>query len=135
DMNLDNGLGDVEAANKGVLLDTFFMEQMLAVSGTDCNIWLVVASRDTLFKSYNIDINGINPVPVLSHRTAGEIGPGDYLGWMVVSTDGNKLALSKGSLVLYDFDITSGTVSSPLILSSFSGEHYGVAFSPDNSKL
>ncbi len=65
DMTLNGGLGDV--ARKGILLDSLLTEQMTAVSGNNCDAWLIVVSRtNNNFKSYNISINGVESQPVIS---------------------------------------------------------------------
>ncbi len=133
DMSLNNGLGDV--SQKGILLDTGLTEHQMAVSGKDCNIWLLVVSRSNVFKAYDIGLNGIAP-PVISPRVAGGGTWNGILGSIDISPDGNKLAIAQGNLVLYDFDADLGTMTNPFILDRVSSiNYYGVCFSPDNSKL
>lgn len=141
DMSLDNGNGDVLAGQKGMLLDSLLTEHMTAVAGDDCNIWLVVQSRsEDKIKSYRIDHSGIHPSPILSDRIPGDGGLAGGIGCMDVSPDGRKIAVAQGNLVLYDFDPATGVLDNSFIVDDFQvgispGGYYGVAFSPDNSKL
>ncbi len=136
DMQLNNGLGDIDINTKSVLLDTTLGEQVIAVSGNNCNIWLLAAARPDKFKAYNIDMNGIAPDPVVSVRVAGERLAKDYLGTLDITPDRSRLVLSKGNIVLYDFDAASGRVSNPVELApDLLDNYYGTAFSGDNSKV
>lgn len=132
DLSLNNGLGDVMPGHKGIVLDSFLTEHMVAVSGNDCSIWLLVVSRSNYsFKAYTINENGIGVNPVVSpaFRGLGDV----YLGYINIAPDGSKLAITQGSLVVYDFDMNTGVVSRPFVLDA--GPYYGVSFSPDNTKL
>jgi hypothetical protein len=134
DMDRNNGLGDV--GNRGIFLDSGLTEQMTAVPGMDCNIWLlVVLSATGTVKAYNIDADSIHSTPVQSTRIIPRSSGG--AGSMDVSPDGTKLAIASmyggGSLVLCDFDRSSGIASDPIVLNL--DNNYGVCFSPDNSKL
>ncbi len=139
DMSLNNGLGDVVAGSKGKLLSVNNTEQMMAVSGDNCNIWLMTAARaPQQFRVYNIDYKGIDTIPVTSDRLTGSGTYGGVIGTMDISPDRSKLIMAQGNLVLYDFDPATGKITQPLTLSlkdrrPFS--YYGVVFSPDNSKL
>ncbi len=136
DMNLNNGIGSV--SRKGNLLDSSLTEHMTAVSGNNCNVWLLMASRSNVFKAYSIDINGIAP-PVISPRIPGG-GGGSWngvLGSLDVSPDRNKAAIAQGlNVALYDFNTDRGTLTNPLMLyENADSYYYGICFSPDNSKL
>ncbi len=139
DMTLNSGWGDV--TTKGKLFDSLLTEHMTAVSGNECNIWLLVLSRsDTTLKAFNINADGINPKPVVSGRVAGGGLYSGILGSIDVSPDRRKLAIAQGSLVLYNFDIDAGKITQPLVLDLkdilySDGGYYGVCFSPDNTKL
>lgn len=149
DMSLNNGLGDVESGSKGIPLDSFLTEHMSAVSGNDCDIWLLVVSRtDNAFKAYHITTNGIDVRPVFSPGLAPKklLYYRDYAGNMEFSPDRNKLAIAQDKLILYDFNPDNGTVNRPIVLDTFYispvvapfyvfGVYYGLTFSRDNSKL
>lgn len=135
DMTLDGGLGDVTAAVTGVVLDSFLTEEMTAVSGNDCNVWLLVSSyKDPVLKAYNIDINGVHPVPVISPAVNL---PAQMIAGMDVAPNRKKLAVGSRGIVLYDFDPQTGRASRPLQLPGdpVNFLNYGLCFSPDNSKL
>ena len=143
DMSLNNGSGDV--LQKGTLLDTALTEHMMAVSGNDCNVWLIVVSRlNNDFKAYNIDVNGIDLNPVISHgkpekklKTTSEM-----IGTIDIAPNRRKLAIAEDRVILYDFDPGSGKITHPVVLldpflpfPDYRAGFYGVCFSPDNTKL
>ncbi len=68
DMSLNNGLGDIVAGKKNILLESSLLsEGMIAVPGNNCDIWLVIHARGSaVFKSYHITAEGINTTPKLS---------------------------------------------------------------------
>ncbi len=139
DMSLNNGLGDVVHDKKGILFAENLTEHMYAVNGRHCDIWLVVVSEpDTSFRAYNINYNGLATTPTISPRLIDtrDSFRKSRLGCIDISPDGRKLAIAQGSLVLYDFDRNTGSVTNPLVLNTDSFRYrYGVCFSPDNSKL
>ncbi len=137
DMRLNNGLGDVLPGNKAIRLDSLLTEHLTAVSGNDCNVWLLVISRTSqAIKSYRVDINGIDHNPGIS---PGVPGGGMYtgvLGSIDVSPDRSMLAVTQGNLLLFDFDPGSGKATRPFVLDkSWDPYYYGVCFSPDNTQL
>ncbi len=137
DMELNNGLGAIVENRKEILVATGLQENMTAVAGTACNIWLLTIDQQGILKSFNIDHNGLDTIPVTSQVIPGSgVAIDPTPGSMCVSPDRNKLAIADIGLTLYDFDAGSGTASNPNVLflpnSSF---YYSVCFSPDNSKL
>lgn len=140
-MNLNGGMGDVEPGTKSILLDSMLTEQLTAVVGDGCNIWLVAASRvQQAFKSFEITGSGVNHVPQISNPGGAFNSYMHEVGRMAVSANRKKLSIGRtsftggGYLELYDFDPLSGFVTNPLVLDSAHG-YYGLAFSPDNTKL
>ncbi len=131
DMNLNTGLGDVISSDRGVLFDSLLTEEMTAVSGNDCNLWLLVASRtESVMKAYKIEFNGINMTPVISPAALpnGEASPYS----MAAATNRRKIAIGSRR-ALYDFDPDSGIASNPIVLPET--YIYSLCFSPDNSKI
>ncbi len=133
DMNSNGGMGDVEPAQKGILLDTLLTEHMRSVVGDDCNIWLVVASlQSPAFKSFEINSAGLSNTPVISNYGSSSVVG---VGRMCISPNRKKLSIGREfALELYDFNPATGAVSNPMILDASEGS-YGICFSPDNSKL
>ncbi len=138
DMSLNNGMGDVLANSKAILIDTIYTEHMSAVPGNNCNVWLMVVDRNkNKFHAFSINAGGIDKNPVLSDRVFA--GGGSYqghLGSIDFSPDRTKMAMAQSSMLLYDFDADRGTVSNPVTLDANATlNYYGAAFSPDGSKL
>ncbi len=126
DMRLNNGLGDIFPGQKGILLDSNCTESVTAVPGDHCNIWLLAIARRSYpfsLKAFNIDNQGINPVPILSAI------PGLSESTITLSPDRRKIFLNAG---VFSFNPASGLVGELL----FKPEATGTGcFAPDNSKL
>ncbi len=148
DMSLNGGLGDVVAGRKNIHMDSILSEQMIAIAGTDCNIWLLVHDKSNVFKAYEVTANGTIRPPVLSAVGAGfpaGNNPGEAATLMKASPDGKKISAAYRyhnrigfyAAELYDFDAATGIVSNPLGLRFMNTDKviYGTCFSPDNSKL
>lgn len=150
DMSLNGGLGDVVPGQTGILLDSLLTEGMTSAVGNDCNVWLIVLSRQAYeFRIYEITGTGLNPNPVVS--TLGTypmpvplVSNGIATSHISVAPNRTKLAVGlsqifvpipwAGRLTLNDFDASTGRVSNTRLLQE-GIFHYGVCFSPDNSKL
>jgi gliding motility-associated-like protein len=140
-MNLDGGLGDVEAKN--VQLATPVCEKLTAVK--HCNghdIWVIVHLwQSDAFYAYLITNSGINTSPVISH--SGRVLSGNSeitIGCTKTSPDGSKLALANNyiGVDLFDFDNSTGVISNPNFLFNSNELYrnaYGVEFSPDSKLL
>ncbi len=149
DMTLNGGLGDVTVKNQLVLSSV--CEKLTATlhcNGVD--YWVVVHKFNSdEFYSYLLTSAGLSAFPVVS--TAGIMhedtlgGDGfEAIGYMKISPDGKKLALACYANVqtveIFDFNYTTGVINNNITdttwndYSGFSGL-YGIAFSPDNSKL
>ncbi len=155
DMSLDAGRGDIISGKKNIALSLDSLsEAMIAVPGNNCDIWLMVHKLiDPVFKAYHITAGGIDTIPVLSETGSGIRGKGTFMGTyaykiscMAVSPDRTRLAItSKPGIVLgppatelagalvCKFDPGTGVVSDAIKLTHTAV--YGVAFSPDNTKL
>ncbi len=156
DLSLAGGSGDMVSGKKGIQLDSLLGNKMIAIPGTDCNIWLLVHERDTnRFRAYEITATGISTTPVISETGLFLTDPIDLSmhptlnfthvnGVMKISPDYRKLAFLSYNLFmpfekmtgvqLFDFDPATGLVSNPVLLDSLN-MCQGAAFSPDNSKL
>lgn len=135
-MNLNSGLGDLIPTQRGLLLDSGLTEQMTAVTGDRCNIWLLtVHNTQNILQARSISTAGIDPNPVLS-----PLLPENYfaiIGSIHGSPDRKKLAISRLSTGLYSFDPVTGTATGTAILKlpPTGTTAYSACFSPDNSKL
>lgn len=137
DMSLNSGSGDVEVANKAIQLNSNSLsEGMIAIPGDNCDIWLLLHKYpEAQFIAYHITAQGIDTVPVVS--TAGPSA--QWIGSIAVSPNRQLIAMANGypsaskGVQVAQFNPATGMVSNAVVINSF--RSYGVAFSPDNSKL
>lgn len=138
DMNLNGGLGDIVATQKGVLIDINMTEKMIATTGEHCNIWILTTSMtEPVFKAFEITDAGLNTNPIISNVGSGNSVSGAF-GTMAISPDRKKIAATQfftNSASIYDFNSLTGIVSNPVLLMPGVNNAYGVSFSTDNSKL
>lgn len=138
-VSLDNPDGEVITKNV-ILLDSVGEK----VTGTlDCSgrgFWVVTHHlKSSIFYSFHITASGINPEPIVSDYDFNNVR--SVVGCMKISPDRTKLALASNNatppLSLFDFNAETGIVSNynPLIINVNMTDFYGVAFSPDNTKL
>jgi len=144
DMALNNGLGDVVPTQMDIQLADNLQEKMTAVAGDNCDVWVLVYSRDFRFKAFQITRTGINPNPVMS-QTGYQYAQSATLisfGIMKSSPDRHKIAMTTtfGNTAgygpgaeVFQFDPATGVVSNPVSLDG--GQYFGACFSPDNNKL
>ncbi|MBB6611762.1 T9SS type A sorting domain-containing protein [Pontibacter sp. Tf4] len=144
DMRLNNGLGDVVAMQKDMLLQTKATEKLTAVphsNGRD--YWLVTHEWDSdAFVVHLITPAGISSPFVQRigsvHRQKPNHDNSEIRGMMKASPDGKKLAVAVNGgarpFDLFDFDAATGILSNYVNLGNLH-EQFGVSFSPDNSKL
>lgn len=137
DMKLNNGLGDVLPTRKRIFMDSLLSEHLTGVMKDYCNIWVLTISRfHNSLQAWLIDENGITNTPVTTPLIPGGGTYEGELGSIIASPDGTKLAISRGNLVLYEFNWSAGTVSNPLVLiENPASDRYYSCFSNDNSKL
>ena len=135
--------------NKNVRLRTPAAEKLAAVRHANgCDVWVVGHSFYSAdFLAYRVSPNGVDTVPIVS--TVGTTHIGGYhpsaphvlnaQGQMKISPDGTKIALvlqDTSILEILDFDKATGIVSNPITYQHTPGiSLYGLAFSPDGSKL
>lgn len=140
DMSLDNGKG--EFLEREVVLYPSIGAKIGAIhhcNGTD--IWVVVHEmNNNNFRAYLITANGIDTTPIISQVGPIDNEPGTVLqgGLIKFSPNGKKMAITFDGFItppqLLDFDNSTGVISNPVPLPKDTGD-FGVAFSPDNSKL
>ncbi len=160
DMSLDDGLGGIVTGQKNIHLVTYdpsmsleselrCSEKITAVKSNDCKAFWLITHFKGSFYSFRIDINGVDPAPVVS--TVGpEVSLQGYrrnaLGYIKASPDGTKIGVchfgfattlageGPGKIMLHDFDDVTGVVSNSIELRDGDGP-YGVEFSADSNKL
>lgn len=144
DMSEQSGLGDVVSGRKNIVLtDDSLSESMIAVPGANCDLWLLVHEyQNPVFRAYHITAEGIDTVPVVSSGIGQIQGVFAFnAGQMAISPDRSKVAIAsfngdgfqKGTVVA-EFNPSTGEVTNPITL-ALDESCYGLAFSPDNSKL
>lgn len=138
DMSLNGGTGDVISSTLRTPLADGLTDKMTVVAGNNCDIWLLVHSREyTEVRAYDITSTGISS-PVIS--TIGTFtGTSAYRGGVLkVSPNRTKIVCANeapsSGIELYDFNPTTGVVSNCQVLNT-GGHAYGAEFSPDNTKL
>jgi gliding motility-associated-like protein len=137
DMRLDNGNGDV--VTKNFPLTDLASERISATFQRNAvDYWVVLQEYGTnKFLSYAVTSAGVNNTPVVSSSGIPITQPGDVIGCMKFSTNGQKLCtaneLGFSKCQLFDFENQSGIVSNGFVVSDSAA--YGVEFSIDGSKL
>lgn len=152
DMELDGGLGDVDTAQKAVLVAQDLMESITAVAGDNCNFWLLTHDMFTTnYKAFNIDRDGVDTNPVAS--PAGTLAttrwPLPYAKRLRISPDRRRVGLcvwgnmqvgftsgpadSNSIIDISDFDPVTGMVSGTVTIPAYNV--YDLAFSPNSSQL
>lgn len=129
--------------------DEDWSEKITAVQGSTCKeIWVLSIVEDT-FYAYKVDKDGVKYTTPITSSTSYFLQ--DKRGYLKASPDGTKLALAdftdqsrrtniymgNGTLVLFDFNTTTGIVSNPqkLTTPNLDGIPYGIEFSAQSSKL
>lgn len=154
DMTLNGGLGDVVTGQKNIPLLDHCSEKITAVKSDNCSsIWVIAfsstsgASRNySTFHSFEVANTGVNTSSVTSSTS---VNITDGRGYMKMSADGTRLGivhsgLGQNGVLLYDFDYTTGLVSSQIQLNLSDSTHssnlantipYGLEFSLSTEKL
>lgn len=146
DMTLNNGMGDIVAGQKNVLVSANLSGAIKAVPGDDCNLWLITHDLyNTQFKVFEVSNAGVSTSPVLSNAgngVVGFLGPLSFGGNIAVSHNRTRLVFAQngGDLVpiveLFDFNPGTGAVSNGMVIDTLGFfQSYGLCFSPNNSKL
>ena len=153
DMTRNSGLGEITDGPVNLAIDPItsndrsddWSEKVTAVKGSDCNVFWVLSFVEDTFYSYKVTDTGVD----FSNVVVSNVGfsTSDKRGYLQVSPDGKNIAFAdyrasrgiiNGSLVLFDFDNTSGRVNPTpkTLIPRNSGESpYGVAFSQQSNKL
>ena len=140
DMTLNGGLGDVVVGSKNIQLFVPSTEKVTAVYQNNLTDYWIIAHEwnNDIFKAYSLTSAGLNIAPVNSNVGTSHTGVGtNAIGCLTASLNSQKLALAIRSLNIvevFDFNNSTGVVSNPITLTGLTSS-YGVAFSPNNSKL
>ncbi len=131
DMELNNGLGDIDVSQGINILDTAMAGNLHAVAGEDCNIWLIGLGYDANMKAFNINSAGIDPEPVVSVM-ASPLSP--YVQELTASPDRQRVAYSASEeVVLMDFDPQTGLFSNQIFIGGQVSDY--MSFSPNSTVL
>ncbi|MCF6182695.1 T9SS type B sorting domain-containing protein [Lutibacter sp.] len=137
DMSLNGGLGDLVTSQKDINLVSQAYEKITAVKNNNNNsIWIITFIQNQ-FLAWLVDAAGVNLTPVTSTVSFAA----DSRGYLKISPDGNKIACANfgntHSMMLYDFDATTGIVSNEqeLTFDDTNDIPYGVEFSTQSRKL
>ncbi len=139
DMTLDNGNGGVVADKKGIRLFNNSSMHLSAVHHTNGkDIWVLAHGyQNDRYYAFQIDSDSLNHTPVVS--IAGSIVKMSD-GYMKISPNGKWVGICTlggtypGFFESIYFDNETGLVTDNDIIHK-DGGHYGVEFSPDNTKL
>ena len=139
DICLDDGSGGVLPTAKNILLAGSMAEKLAAVRHANGEDYWVIGHgfQSNAFHAFLLSADGV------VDTVYTQIGPVDVLGWggqIVLTPDGTKLAYAYpstwGSLNLFDFNTTTGMLSNARFhQNQIQDQSYGVAFSPDGTKL
>jgi len=139
DMTKDNGNGDLVFKNTFMIAPA--TEKLTAVRHSNRKDWWVIAHRwnSNAYMSFLVSESGVATQPILSN--VGTVHGGanrKAIGYLKPSPDGTRLAAAlwndNSNFELLKFDRSTGKVYEPILFKGFS-EAYGIAFSPDGSKL
>ena len=134
-MNLDNGLGAVTNV-KNVQLFTPTSEQLTATKIDQQDAYWVISHKydSDEFLAYKVDINGVNPTPVIS-AIGSIVTESNNIGQTKFSHQRNRLATARtGEVQVFDFNNTTGELSN-LISLNFIENFYGLEFAPNGKIL
>jgi hypothetical protein len=158
DMTLNGGLGDVEAANKNILLTPDSLTEKITVIRSEAirGYW-VIAHRinSNEFLAYKVTGCEVSSTPVVSAVGSPLIIPFNDLnnrfagyGSMKANPEGTRLGMpidGTTKIEFFDFDLSTGVLSNPISLEvtdntvnptpSLPIRKYGCSFSPDGSKF
>ncbi len=136
DMTLNNGLGDITATQKNIVLQDSCSEAAVTIRGDGCYTWFVAHNRfQEEFFAYKIDISGLDTIPVRSY--SGLLMNYGFTACMTVSPDRSKLFYFTPHLIEYhEFDPSTGIFGNFAALDTTSTQQfYSGVVSPDGSKL
>lgn len=151
DMNLNNGLGDVDPLQKNIFLTDFLTEKITLIrSEAIRGYWVIVHKREgNEFLAYRVTNCGVDPNPVSSEVGSPLLSANSnfdarmpFYGSMKANNAGDRIAMPIDDsrwIDFYSFDQATGTLFNPLTIEVFDNtasgpiRKYGCSFSPDGS--
>lgn len=139
DMSLSAGMGSVTVKNVSITNSPTLPELHATKHANDVDYWIMThdySYNTNNFKAYLLTSAGINTTAAVS--SIGPIYGSLDVGTLKFSPTGQKLciAMDVASVILYDFNRSTGLVGNSLVLRSdpIVG-YFGCEFSPDGTKL
>ena len=140
-MSLNGGLGNVVVTQKNILLFAPSSEKISAVNhanGTD--IWVITHPwNSNQFLAYLVTPLGMTTPPVISNVGSFYSGTSaNTRGYMKASPSGNYICCAIEGMdkyELFNFNNTTGALTTFLISGANFQDAYGVEFSPDGTKM
>ncbi len=137
DMNLAAPNGSVVLKNQ-VIHGNSTEKQSATMHCNNVDTWVMShEANSNLFRAYLLGASGVSPT-----STNTSIGPAvnNIFGGMKFSPNGRRLAMvtsaiGSSSVVVFDFDRSTGLLSNFLCVSNANALYYSIEFSPDGSKL
>ncbi len=134
---ITNPLGDVKPTEMNIQLVTPVAEKVTAVlNPNQIDYWVIAHGwNNNTFYAYEVTSSGVNTIPIISNVGnihSGGIDNNNAVGYMKSSPNHNKIALvnrTNGTIDLYDFDSSTGTISNEICITPNNPLIYGVEFS------
>lgn len=141
DMNLNNGLGDVVAGRKDILLLADYSEKVTAALNDSGTFYWILSGEEGVYNAFPAAGGIILPnMAVESNLPSTDTGGFSNRGYLRLSPDASKMVTTYVGVTtgawLMDFNNVTGEVDNPVLLttSSSNNRFYGAEFSP-NSEL
>ncbi len=158
DMSLNGGLGDVEAANKNILLTPDSLTEKITVIRSEAirGYWVIVHRMNSdEFLAYKVTGCEVSQTPVVSAVGSPLIIPSNDLndrfdgyGSIKANPEGTRIGMpidGSTTIEFFDFNPATGQLSNPISVEvtdntvnptpSLPIRKYGCSFSPDGSKF
>ena len=142
DLRLNNGFGDVTTTKKVNLIPQVSSKVTAVRHSNGRDVWVIAHQWESnQFCAYLVTEAGVDENCVTTNigtLHTGDLFTNNSAGYMKVSPDGSKLAIAiygMGIFEIFDFNTSSGKLSNAITSPDTFKWAYGVAFSPDGSKL
>jgi len=143
DMTLNNGLGDIDLAERDIQLSPYGSitgRKITTVQGCDRKVWLLAASRNVnQYMAFAVTPQGLQTTPVVSlignmPITAYLTVAGYHGGVLKASNNSRHIVVgTQQGIELYDFEPCSGKLKNARKIDTVGA--LGLCFSPDDTKL